>query len=185
MKELLLTALEAIIVAAIPVLTTFIVKYLQAKSAQAGAQTESETAQKYLAEITSAITTAVTATSQTYVDSLKATGAFTKEAQLEALSKSKATALSLLSQSAIDFITEAYGDITAYLEAKIEETVRNTKIAVAAEATAFLEVGGTDTTVVAAATAASVAATIANTAVEQLRTEVSSQGTDLGTGTTE
>jgi len=127
MREILITALEAVIMAAIPVLTTYIVKFLQTKSAQAVAQTENETAHSYLAEITSAVTTAVTATSQTYVDSLKATGAFTKEAQATALSKAKETALSILSTEAQAFIKKAYGDITTYLEARIEAEVKTQK----------------------------------------------------------
>lgn len=173
MKDFLITLLEAVLIAAIPVLTAYAVKFLQAKSEQAAVQIENETAQAYLAEITSAVTTAVTATSQTYVDSLKASGAFTKEAQIEALLKAKDTALSILSAEAREFVEQAYGDITTYLEAKIEETVRNTKTATATLETATIEVASTDAATVAATTAASVAAAIATTAVEQLKTEIS------------
>lgn len=129
LEELLLTLLQAVIVAAVPVLTTFAVKFLQAKSAQLGSQTENEKARMYLAEITGAITTAVTATSQTYVDALKNTGTFSPEAQLEALEKAKQTAISILSPAAVEFIENVYGDISSFIEAKIEELVHSQKAA--------------------------------------------------------
>ena len=67
---------------------------------------------------------AITEDAQTYVDALKAENAFTKEAQLEALNKAKDTALAVLSPAAVQFIADVYGDLNAYLIAKIEETVR-------------------------------------------------------------
>ncbi len=124
MKEFLFTLLQGILSVAIPLATAYLVTFLRKKTAQVQAQTESEKAKQYLGEITDAVTTAVTATSQTYVDALKADNAFTKEAQLEALTKAKDTALSILSPAAAQFIVEVYGDLNNYLTAKIEETVR-------------------------------------------------------------
>lgn len=124
MKEFMFTLLQGILSVAIPLATAYLVTFLKRKSAQVAAQTENERAQHYLGEITKAVTTAVTATSQTYVDALKAENAFTKEAQLEALNKAKDTALAVLSPAAVQFIADVYGDLNAYLIAKIEETVR-------------------------------------------------------------
>ena len=124
MKEFMFTLLQGILSVAIPLATAYLVAFLKKKSAQVQAQTENERAQYYLGEITAAVTTAVTATSQTYVDALKADNAFTKEAQLEALQKAKNTALSILSPAAAQFIANVYGDLNEYLTAKIEETVR-------------------------------------------------------------
>jgi len=124
MKEFMFTLLQGILSVAIPLATANLVAFLKRKSAQVAAQTENERAQHHLGEITNAVTTAVTATSQTYVDALKAENAFTKEAQLEALQKAKNTALSILSPAAAQFIADVYGDLNEYLTAKIEETVR-------------------------------------------------------------
>lgn len=124
MKEFMFTLLQGILSVAIPLATAYLVAFLKRKSAQVAAQTENERAQHHLGEITNAVTTAVTATSQTYVDALKAENAFTKEAQLEALNKAKDTALAVLSPAAVQFIADVYGDLNAYLIAKIEETVR-------------------------------------------------------------
>ena len=109
---------------AIPVATAYLVSFLKKKSAQAQTQIENDTAKHYLDEITNAVTTAVSATSQTYVDALKKDNAFTKEAQLEALNKAKDTALSILSPAAAQFVSEVYGDLNGFLVAKIEEAVR-------------------------------------------------------------
>ncbi len=141
MKEFMFTLLQGILSVAIPLATAYLVTFLKKKSAQVQAQTENEKAQQYIGEIANAVTTAVTATSQTYVDALKANNAFTKEAQLEALSKAKDTALSILSPAAAQFIVEVYGDLNTYLTAKIEETVRVQKTE-----TAVLLPGVLDTT---------------------------------------
>lgn len=160
MNDVLATLLQAVITVAVPILTAFLVSFIKAKASQAAAATENDTAAAYITQIADAVSTAVTATSQTYVDALKADGAFNKDEQKEALGKALAAARASLTQSALAFIEAAYGDITAYLTAKIEAEVRNQKLAEpAAGVTA------------AAATAASVAASIAATAVEQLRAE--------------
>ena len=65
-------------------------------------------AKELLAEVTEAVTTAVTYTSQTYVDTLKKDGIFNKEAQMEALQKAKDKALALLSESAKDVLAQIH-----------------------------------------------------------------------------
>lgn len=130
MKDFILTLLQAVLSVAIPVATLYLVSFLKKKSAQAQTQIENDTAKRYIDEIANAVTTAVTATSQTYVDALKKKNAFTKEAQLEALSKAKETALSILSPAAAQFISEVYGDLNGFLFAKIEETVRVQKTSI-------------------------------------------------------
>lgn len=124
MKDFVFTLLQAVLSVAIPVATAYLVSFLKKKSAQAQTQIENDTAKHYLDEITNAVTTAVSATSQTYVDALKKDNAFTKEAQLEALNKAKDTALSILSPAAAQFVSEVYGDLNSFLVAKIEEAVR-------------------------------------------------------------
>lgn len=124
MKDFLFTLLEAVLAVAIPIATGYIVNFLNQKSKQLVGQTENAKAKHYIDEVTTAVTTAVTATSQTYVDSLKNKNAFTKEAQAEALEKAKDTALAIISPAAAEFIKEVYGDLENYLTAKIEETVR-------------------------------------------------------------
>ena len=169
MKEFLFELLQAVATAAVPVCAAFLVQFLRRKSAEAAARTDSLTTKELLAEVTEAVTTAVTYTSQTYVDTLKKNGVFDKEAQLKALEKSKDKTLSLLSASAKSILAEIYGDLDAYLETKIEAEVRAQKqrddiITLGESFTAELK-EAPNVTSVAAATAAATAAAVVQTTV--------------------
>ncbi|MCD7805666.1 MAG: hypothetical protein LUH03_11105 [Oscillospiraceae bacterium] len=130
MQEFLTTLLTAVITAAIPIITAFAVKLIKNAADSAEANADSVTVQTYIAEISSAITAAVSATSQTYVDALKSAGSFTKEAQTEALQKSLTACIAALSPAVQSFIEDVYGDITEYLTTKIEAEVRAQKLAI-------------------------------------------------------
>lgn len=124
MKEVIFDALQLIIAAAISLGTAYLVAFLKKKREQVVSQIDNDTAKRYIEEIEKAVTTAVIATSQTYVDALKKENAFTPEAQSEALKRAYRTAISMLSISAMDFVRDVYGSLDKYLTAKIEETVR-------------------------------------------------------------
>lgn len=117
MNDLILTALTT----AVLIVGGFAVKALN-KVASTNADN------KLIKEIASAAADAVAMVSQTYVDALKAAGAFDKEAQKEALSRALAACLASLSQSAQEYISTTYGDINAYLTTKIEAEVRAQKL---------------------------------------------------------
>ena len=128
MNEVLATLLRAVIIAVVPVLVTFFCKAVRAAAQYLGDKSENENAQWYLAEVAEAITNAVTFTSQTYVDALKKSGQFTKENQREALGLAVAQAKNLLTAEATAFLESAYGDLTEYLQSRIEAEVRNQKM---------------------------------------------------------
>ena len=130
MNEFLTTLLQAVLVAAVPVCAAFIGKGLKALAAYLGQKSESDAARKYLEAAADAISTAVTYTSQVYVDKLKETGQFTKENQQEALGLAVAQAKNLLTAEATAFLESAYGDLNEYLKSRIEAEVRNQKLAV-------------------------------------------------------
>ena len=130
MSEFLTTLLQAVLVAAVPVCAAFIGKGLKALAAYLGQKSENETAKKYLAAAADAVATAVTYTSQVYVDKLKETGQFTKENQREALGIAVAQAKNLLTAEAAAFLENAYGDLNEYLKSRIEAEVRNQKMGV-------------------------------------------------------
>ncbi len=127
MNEFLTTLLQAVLVAAVPVCAAFIGKGLKALADYLGAKSESDTVKKYLADAANAVATAVTYTSQTYVDKLKEHGSFTEENQHEALSLALAQAKNLLTAEARDYLDKAYGDLNVYLTSRIEAEVRNQK----------------------------------------------------------
>lgn len=124
MKEFLTELLQAVATAAIPVCAAYLVQFLRRKSKQIGAQTDSLTTKELLAEVTEAVTTAVTYTSQTYVDALKKSDKFTKENQEEALQIAVDKAAMLMTAEARAFLEKAYGDLNAYLVSRIEAEVR-------------------------------------------------------------
>ena len=72
-------------------------------------------------------TKAVKATYQTYVESLKGTAAWTKEAQEKALNDALLTIKTQLSVEAHCFIQENYGDVSEYLKTLIESILYDLK----------------------------------------------------------
>ena len=156
MNELLSDLLIAVITAAVPVLTAFAITYIK----RVAAETDDVKAQGYITEIADAVSAAVAATSQTYVDALKQAGKFDLEAQKEAAQKALTACLASISPAAQAFIEALYGDLTEYLTTKIEAEVRRQKIALPSATSGATEV--------AASTAAATAATIA---VSQLNAE--------------
>ena len=152
-------AMTQILNAATPILCllitaggAYLVALLKRQTAQIEKDLDNETATKYMNMAVDAVAQAVAYTAQTFADSLKAEGKFTKEKQLEAFEKSKNKTLEIL------------GDTTvAALREKIEQVCRETKAASESQIKAA--------TADAATTAASVAATIATTAVQQLAAE--------------
>lgn len=128
MKELLPKLLIAVITAVIPVLTGFFISYINKSKAQVEASTDDKLIQRYISEIATAISDAVAATSQTYVDAMKQSGEFTKEAQKEAAERALAACLASISLDAQKFIESSYGDIVKYLTNRIEAEVRNQKM---------------------------------------------------------
>ena len=120
---LLYQILEVCIIPLLGLLTAYIVKYVNAKSAEMQAKVENDKADKYIAMLDETICACVIATSQTYVEALKKENAFTKEAQLEAFDKTFNAIMKVLSEDAKKYLTEIYGDLTVYITNKIEAEV--------------------------------------------------------------
>jgi len=127
MKEILTTLVQVVVIPAIPVLVTYLVKYLKAKAEQTTTKINNELVRTYLQEATDAVLQAVTYTAQTYVDTLKKQGKFDKEAQQKAFNTAKDIALKLLTDEAKQMIEDLYGDLMLWLETKIEQTVKEQK----------------------------------------------------------
>lgn len=90
-------------------------------------KTENATIEKYLTFAGEAVTLAVKETTQTYVDALKKEGKFDKDAQIEAFNKTAETAMKMLTVDALEVIEMVYGDVNAWLYAKIESAVADGK----------------------------------------------------------
>ena len=127
MREFLSDIFLAVITAAVPVLTTYLVVFIRKAGDSAAANAESVKAKTYITEAAEAIAAAVAATNQTYVDALKNAGKFDGDAQREAAQKALEACLASISPAAQKFIEAAYGDIREYLKTRIEAEVRAQK----------------------------------------------------------
>lgn len=129
---LLYQILEVCIIPLLGILTAYFVKWVNAKSVEIQHKVDNDTADKYIAMLDDTICACVIATTQTYVEALKKDNAFTKEAQKEAFNLTFNAVMSVLTDEAKKYLSEVYGDLTAYITNKIEAEVNLNKITPAA-----------------------------------------------------
>ena len=125
---LLYEILQVCIIPLLGVLTAYIVKFINAKSAEIQHNVDNDMADKYIAMVTDTISACVIATNQTYVEALKKQNAFTAEAQKEAFQLTYNAVMAILTNDAKDYLAEIYGDVAAYITNKIEAEVNISKI---------------------------------------------------------
>ena len=117
MHETLQNVLYSALIAIIPVLTRYIVVYINTKIE------ESKTS-RYMELIADAITQAVAFTSEAYVDVLKEKGQWSPEHHSEARDLALATAKQQLAKGALVFIEEVYKDVDKWLMDRIWAEVK-------------------------------------------------------------
>lgn len=125
---LLYEILQVCIIPLLGILTAYIVKFINAKSAEIQHNVDNDMADKYIAMVTDTISACVIATNQTYVETLKKQNAFTAEAQKEAFQLTYNAVMAILTEDAKDYLAEIYGDVAAYITNKIEAEVNISKI---------------------------------------------------------
>lgn len=125
--ELITQIMEIVVIPLLGILTTYIVKLVNAKINEISSTKDNELEQKYLNMLNETITQCVIATTQTYVDSLKKQDKFDKEAQETAFNKTYTAVLAILSDEAKKYLTEAIGDLHLYIIQQIEAEVKITK----------------------------------------------------------
>ena len=130
--SLLYQILEVCVIPLLGILTAYFVKWVNAKSVEIQHKVDNDTADKYIAMLDDTICACVIATTQTYVEALKKNNAFTKEAQKEAFNLTFNAVMSVLTDEAKKYLSEVYGDLTAYITNKIEAEVSLNKITPAA-----------------------------------------------------
>lgn len=124
---LLYQVLEVCVIPLLGILTAYFVKWVNAKSAEIQNKVDNDTVNKYIAMLDDTICACVIATTQTYVDALKKDNAFTKEAQQEAFNLTYNAVMDVLTDEAKKYLTNIYGDLTAYITNKIEAEVQINK----------------------------------------------------------
>ena len=127
MPEIVIQIIQVCVIPLLGILTKYLVDYLTAKRNEINSKTDNETAQKYTNIIYQTVVDCVIATNQTYVDSLKKSGSFDEAAQKEAFNRTMNAIMTILSDDAKEYITEATGDLNTYLTQLIESEVNKRK----------------------------------------------------------
>lgn len=127
MPEIMIQIIQVCVIPLLGILTKYLVDYLTAKRNEINSKIDNETAQKYTNMIYQTVVDCVIATNQTYVDSLKKSGSFDEAAQKEAFNRTMNAIMTILSDDAKEYITEATGDLNTYLTQLIEAEVNKRK----------------------------------------------------------
>lgn len=127
-QHILTTVFEFIISPLLILLTSFAVKWINARANNLKAETDNQIVQKYIDMLNKTIATTVTAVNQTYVDDLKNKNAFTIEAQKEAFQRVYDVVINSLTEEAGFYLAEIINDLDAYVRNKIEEQVNIQKM---------------------------------------------------------
>lgn len=88
---------------------------------------KNEKAQKILTGALNLIYDGVDYTYQTYVEAIKGTNLWDKEAQEKALNDTVAYVKNQLAPKSIEFITENYGDVEQWVKGQIEVAIKKSK----------------------------------------------------------
>jgi NADH:ubiquinone oxidoreductase subunit 3 (subunit A) len=123
LKELLPVIFMCVVIPAIGVLTTFIVSFIQQKKEELQDKIDNDLASKYVGMLMDTICSAVVMTNQTYVNSLKKQGKFDAEAQKEAFNRTYEAVMNMLSEEAVKYLNEFYGDLQVAVTTLIEKEV--------------------------------------------------------------
>ena len=119
-QEILFSALSIIITGLASWGTAVLIKFFNSKI-------KDKELAAFATTIATVVGNAVKATTQTYVQTIKGTDAWTKEAQEKALSMALETAKSELTTEALAYIESQHGDIDKYLITLIESTLFDLK----------------------------------------------------------
>ena len=127
-KQGIQDVLYLIITGVLPLLITYGILFLKVKIKEQEKNLENDQLVKYIDAATDAISKAVLAVNQTYVDSLKKQGKFDEEAAKTAKQMAIDKAKALITEDSKAVIETLYSDFEAYLNDAIEELVRENKV---------------------------------------------------------
>lgn len=127
MKDVLYSVLYILITGCGIALVKYIVELSNSQIDKIQVSIEQYKLNQYIDIAQSALSAAVEATAQTYVDSLKQSGSFTEEAQAIAKEKALTIAKKLLTAEVREAVITVYGDLDTYLDSMLESLVHKTK----------------------------------------------------------
>lgn len=125
--EIVYDILKVCVIPMLSILTVYAIKWLNAKEIEILNKVDNDQADKYIAMLFETVRDCVSATTQTYVDSLKKQGKFDAEAQKTAFNMTLNAVLAVLTEDAKNYLTTIYGDLNACLTTRIEAEVKAQK----------------------------------------------------------
>ena len=129
-SEMLNYILYIVLTVILPVVAKYVVDFIKTKINESNIimdATHNEDLSKIVEGALSDVMDAVLYINQIYVDSLKSSGKFDKEAQEEAFNKAYAEAMNMISDEAKKVIEVLYGSFDKWLKLKIESSVNMAK----------------------------------------------------------
>lgn len=127
MIEMLQEIFEVCVIPLLGILTAYVIKWINLKSADLTEKIDNDILDKYIRMLDKTITECVIATNQTYVDTLKKEGSFDKDAQKIAFEKTYNSVILILNEDAKEYLEEAFFDLKKYITEKIEAEVAQNK----------------------------------------------------------
>ena len=126
-KELLPTIIQTILIPLLIALTGFLVKWINAKANQLKEKATDDRYFLYIDILQELVTKTVIMVNQTYVDELKKTNSFSKEAQAQAFKMVYETVITSLSEDVYTYLEKIVGDLDDYITVLIESSVKEQK----------------------------------------------------------
>ena len=128
MSQEFMNIIETCVIAPMLVaLSSFVIAFLHKQTTKIQERINDDKIKRMIEIADGIVEQAVTTVSQTYVDGLKADGAFTRDKQAIAFEKSKETIYKLMTTDVKDAIKENYGDFDEWIKTKIEESINKNK----------------------------------------------------------
>ena len=122
---LLLTLLQAVLVAAIPIIAKFVTDFIRVKVDEVQTRIQSENIQNIINRVSTLVADVVDYVSQTYVDDLKKSDQFSVEEQLAALEMAYRRTLGMIDENAKSVLDDVFGDVNTYIFTLIEAAVKS------------------------------------------------------------
>lgn len=121
--EILSQIFQLVIFPLLGVGTTYLIFLIKTKIAELKQKHDNEIFHKYMDMLDKTICEVVMSTNQVYVDTLKKEGKFDGEAQKTAFEHAYQTIMTILTDDAKIYLSEAIGDLQLYVQNKIESEV--------------------------------------------------------------
>ncbi|MDP4181178.1 MAG: hypothetical protein Q8942_08815 [Bacillota bacterium] len=128
--ETISATFSVLIIPIIGFISKFIIMFLKSKVSELEQKIKNDTLNKYISIAEDAIETAVVSVNQTFVDNIKKQGTFDKETAGKSFDLAKQKAISIMGTSVKNALTDAYNDLDAWIDSKIEVCVRQNKVSV-------------------------------------------------------